>query len=210
MLKGIIYKTTNLVNGKIYIGQYSGHNKKYLGSGKLLRLAIKKYGVDKFIREILEECDTCLLNEKETYWIKKFNSFDKSIGYNMTETGRASHKGCHHSDSTKNIMSLQKLGDKNPNFGKPLSKEQKDKFTTKGLIRTEKWRLRLSKSKLGDKNPAFGKPAHNKDVSMSTNSKTKMSEAALLREKLSCPHCGKICAISQAKTHHFDNCKFKN
>ena len=40
----VIYKTTNLINGKIYIGKNKGNNNWYLGSGKLLIYAIKKYG----------------------------------------------------------------------------------------------------------------------------------------------------------------------
>jgi len=56
----IIYKTTNLINGKIYVGQHKTDIKEdgYLGSGKLLRLAILKYGINNFIREILATCDT--------------------------------------------------------------------------------------------------------------------------------------------------------
>ena len=51
----IIYKTTNLVNGKIYIGFYSGDRKSYLGSGVLIKKSIKKYGKDSFKRETSEE-----------------------------------------------------------------------------------------------------------------------------------------------------------
>ena len=36
-----IYKTTNLINGKIYIGQEKGNNINYLGSGKILKLSVK-------------------------------------------------------------------------------------------------------------------------------------------------------------------------
>ena len=42
-----IYKTTNLVNGKVYVGQEKWNNPNYLGSGKILRLAIKKYGIER-------------------------------------------------------------------------------------------------------------------------------------------------------------------
>ena len=40
----VIYKTTNMINGKIYIGQDIKNNPKYLGSGKILKLSIRKYG----------------------------------------------------------------------------------------------------------------------------------------------------------------------
>jgi hypothetical protein len=50
-----IYKTTNLINGKIYIGKHetSDLNDTYMGSGKVLMNAIKKYGKDSFKKEIL-------------------------------------------------------------------------------------------------------------------------------------------------------------
>lgn len=79
----IIYKTTNLINGKIYIGQDSHNNTKYLGSGTLIRKAIKQYGTDMFYKEVLEYCNTKkLLNEREIYWINALNSIDPNIGYN--------------------------------------------------------------------------------------------------------------------------------
>lgn len=45
----IIYKTTNKINGKIYIGRYCGNRSSYLGSGSYLKRAIRKYGKDNFI-----------------------------------------------------------------------------------------------------------------------------------------------------------------
>lgn len=55
-----VYKTTNNINGKYYIGKHSTFdlNDGYLGSGKILRLAIKKYGKQNFSREILRIFDT--------------------------------------------------------------------------------------------------------------------------------------------------------
>jgi len=70
----IIYKTTNLINSKIYIGQQSTNDINYLGSGKILKSAIKKYGEKNFKKEILEHCNSREeLNEREVYWIEKLN-----------------------------------------------------------------------------------------------------------------------------------------
>jgi hypothetical protein len=64
----IIYKTTNLINGKIYIGKDSKNNSKYLGSGLLLKRAILKYGKENFKKEILEECSSIEeLNQREIF-----------------------------------------------------------------------------------------------------------------------------------------------
>ena len=56
----IIYETTNIVNGKRYRGAHicDALDDKYLGSGKLLKKAIDKYGFDNFTRRILKECST--------------------------------------------------------------------------------------------------------------------------------------------------------
>lgn len=64
----IIYKTINIQSGKIYIGAHQTKNIEdgYLGSGWLLRYAIKKYGKESFIREILYYCnDRISMMEKE-------------------------------------------------------------------------------------------------------------------------------------------------
>lgn len=95
---GIIYKTTNKVNNKIYIGQHNKSDDNYLGSGSLILEAIKKYGKDNFVRETLEtvhdnniESFRKQLNDREIYYIKKFNTLDKSIGYNILPGGQSSH-----------------------------------------------------------------------------------------------------------------------
>lgn len=82
----IIYKTTNLINGKIYIGKDKHNNDKYLGSGKILKQAIAKYGRDNFVKEVIEECeDEKTWLEREVYWIDYFNSIKE--GYNIALGG---------------------------------------------------------------------------------------------------------------------------
>ncbi len=90
----VIYKTTCLVNNKIYIGQHQcGKNCKnkcsYLGSGSYFSSAIKKYGKKNFIKEILEENIKTFkaLDKREKYWIKKFDANNPDIGYNLTPGG---------------------------------------------------------------------------------------------------------------------------
>ncbi len=79
-----IYKTTCLINGKIYIGQCCRKDPKYLGSGVLITLAIKKYTKYCFEKEILRICkDQRELDTWEMIYISKFKSTDISIGYNI-------------------------------------------------------------------------------------------------------------------------------
>ena len=85
MKKFLVYKIKNNINGKSYVGQYSGLSfEKYFGSGKLIKLAIKKYGLENFSKTILEEClNKYELNEKEIFWIDKLKTIGN--GYNLTE-----------------------------------------------------------------------------------------------------------------------------
>lgn len=121
---GYIYKTTNLVNRKIYIGQKKSIkflDSKYLGSGVRLHSAIQHYGKENFQVILLEECNSKEeLDEREIYWIDKLNSRDENIGYNLSIGGgttagvTAWNKGkcgvCTHSEETKQKMSESRKG----------------------------------------------------------------------------------------------------
>jgi group I intron endonuclease len=82
-----IYKTTNLINGKIYVGKSLRNEDSYLGSGLQISGAISKYGKENFKKEILEECSEDVLNEREIYWIDFLNARDNRIGYNISIGG---------------------------------------------------------------------------------------------------------------------------
>lgn len=92
-----IYKITNKINGHAYIGQskdidkrFYEHKRKAFRKNdkeyeKTLYRAFRKYGLENFIFEILEECEEIDLNGKEKMYIKKYNTF--SNGYNETIGG---------------------------------------------------------------------------------------------------------------------------
>lgn len=106
---GFIYLTTNKINGKRYIGQrYYDEKEKwkeYLGSGNLLRDAIKKYGRNNFTVEILENCKTKeALNKREKYWIKKYNAIIDRSFYNIATGGTGGNVIAGYSEERRNEL----------------------------------------------------------------------------------------------------------
>lgn len=86
-----IYKIENLINGKIYIGQsieIEQRWKKHLTANDnfLIHKALRKYGKENFSFTILEECSLSSLDDREKYWINKYNSITPN-GYNMVTRG---------------------------------------------------------------------------------------------------------------------------
>ena len=86
---GVIYKATNLINGKSYIGQtkrdLDTRKKEHLKHGYALHNALVKYGMDNFEWSILEECDDSMLNDREVFWIDFYKTYQN--GYNETSGG---------------------------------------------------------------------------------------------------------------------------
>lgn len=109
-----IYKTTNLINGKYYIGKYAGSRSTYLGSGIALRKALEKYGRSNFKRDILEYCSSLQeLSDREKYWIKLFDAVNDPRSYNLTEGG---HGGFSH------VTEAHYLSKVNRRYGKKLER----------------------------------------------------------------------------------------
>jgi len=84
----VIYEIINTVNNKRYIGKDKHNNPNYFGSGVLINKAIQKYGKDKFIKIILEYCDSeSHMAEREKYWIEITNAQKSKQYYNIGEGG---------------------------------------------------------------------------------------------------------------------------
>lgn len=84
----VVYIIINLVNGKKYIGKDSKNSKYYMGGGKIIKDAIKKYGKHNFKKEILEYClDKKTLSEREKHWIEHFNAINSDFFYNILKGG---------------------------------------------------------------------------------------------------------------------------
>lgn len=95
-MNGYIYKITNLINGKIYIGkttsflkrrwyEHISSSKKESDKNRPLYRAMNKYGLENFKIEQIEEVQINFLSEREVYWINYYNSYRE--GYNATIGG---------------------------------------------------------------------------------------------------------------------------
>lgn len=110
-----IYKITNKINNKIYIGQvynktiYDRFNRHIkcaspTSSSKLAR-AIYKYGSDNFVIEEIDKANSLEeLNKKEIYWISYYNSTNHNIGYNLTNGGDGGNTYLCKTDEEMNII----------------------------------------------------------------------------------------------------------
>lgn len=92
-----VYKITNTLNGKVYIGQTVDYRKRKVGHFSYLRRnahrnsylqkSFNKYGESSFKMEIIKECAVDELDKLEIYYMRKYNSIDKTLGYNMVIGG---------------------------------------------------------------------------------------------------------------------------
>lgn len=144
MKKHYIYKITCIPNKKVYIGQTNSkkrrfsehkselrHNKHYC---QYMQNAFNKYGESNFSFEIIEECDTKDIDDRERYWIEKCKSNNKQHGFN-SESGGHDNKtlSVEHKakisvkvKGSKNPMyGVHRMGEDNPFYGKCLSEEAK-------------------------------------------------------------------------------------
>ncbi len=232
----LIYKITNKVNSKIYIGCHktSNVNDSYMGSGKLIKQAIKKYGLKNFTKEILYTFD----NPEDMFAMelelvnKEF--INDRITYNLKEGGIG---GFSYINNDPNIKEKQRnaikeafdnmtqdernekfghVGEANHNYGKSLSKETKQKLSEANTGRKHSAAANKKKSRPGPLNGMYGKKHSVSTLEKlkspkSEDHKQKISESKLgIKHKIvTCPHCNKSGGIVNMKRYHLDNCKFK-
>lgn len=153
-----IYKITNTINGRFYIGSAVSISKRWnvhksqLRNGKhhsaTLQRAWNKYGEDAFEFSVVEYVDRERLLEVEQEYIDRLNPCDPKVGYNISKMASA--------------VCLK--GPDNPNYGKPMSGMQKEKIRQSllGHEVSEETRTAISKSckglLTGRKNPMYGLP----------------------------------------------------
>ena len=181
-----IYRITNKANGKTYIGQhkYKKLNDSYMGSGVLIKKAIKKYGIENFKKEILysriQYKETA--DDMEKFAIAKERALGKAE-YNIADGGQGGNLG----EEVNKKISEAKKGKKRP----PISEETRKKMSvaSSGRLHSEETKKKISKSNKGKKRSEEyrrhhskmmrGKTPWNKDKSgyLSEETRKKMSEA---------------------------------
>jgi len=201
-----VYITTNLINGKQYVGDHSTNdlNDGYLGSGRpYLQRALRQYGKQNFKKEILEVFPSKkeAFNAQEKY-IQKYNTLFPN-GYNLSPTGGLGVRGCFShselskarisqsskgisrnknrkmSDETKQKISISKKGKTAWNKGIPMNEKTYANYISKnkGWHHSEESRQKISK------NNARNKPWLNKKMSEETRKKMSASRLGVKRGK---------------------------
>lgn len=167
----IIYKATNKINGKKYVGQtvFSLEKRRCQHINDALsnkdtyyfHNALRKHGPDNFEWTILHECGVIEeLNMLEMYYIRLYNTFEK--GYNLT-LGGDGMVGFEHSEESKKKMSDAQKGSKNHNYGKTFSEKHRRKMSEAqvGKYFSEKTRKKISRARtgkcVGKDNSMYGK-----------------------------------------------------
>lgn len=196
-----IYKITNTINNKFYIGVHKTDNPmdSYYGSGIVIQDAIKKHGKQNFKKEILFIFDNAIDAYNKEREIVNEDFVNDPNTYNMQVGGIPSIEWT----EERKIKASQRLSGINHfSYGKKLSEEHKRKIGLAGLGR------KMSRESI-ERGAAKrkGKPSPVKGRKLTDEDKAKKSLAALAREKLKCPHCDKECDPGNAKKFHFENCK---
>jgi hypothetical protein len=189
----IIYKTTNIITNKFYIGRHATSiiEDGYFGSGRSLHRSIKKYGKENHIREILEFCQNQEeLMKRESEIVTEELLKDKNC-MNLCLGGGFGFHGPH-LETTKNQISKFFSGKKyeelheNPELEK---KKRADGVKNHWASMTEKEREARKES-------------------LKNRSKSHPSKG-LKQKTVQCPHCLKEGGISAMKKNHFIKCKLR-
>ena len=202
-----LYQITNLINRKIYVGVHKTNNLDdgYMGSGKILKMDISRYGIENFEKTILETFDTydeMFAREKE---IVNEEFLSRPDVYNLRRGGFG---GFDYLNSIKTFEDRSKMG-KSCHINNPSL--AKDNFSC-----SLDERLRRASRATITKKEKYGKDYFsniNKDRPKSDDHKLKLSLSAKanqhLYEDIECPHCKKVGAKNAMIRWHFDNCKQK-
>lgn len=159
-----IYKITNLLDGKMYIGKHKTSNidDGYMGSGMLLKRAIMKHGIENFHKEWLMFCED---EEEMNYMERVFVDqtwVDRSDTYNLKLGGEGggcgTNKGYHFTEEQKKRLSEARKGIPSKRKGTHMSEELKKRLSiTQKQRMTHEMKERISKTLTGRRKPEHSK-----------------------------------------------------
>jgi group I intron endonuclease len=185
-----VYKATNKITNKVYIGfdsswpkRWFWHKSQFNKKDTKFYRAVRKYGWNNFDWEIIYQSKDRehTLKKMESYFITEYNSY--KIGYNSTLGGEGTN-GYKQKEEHKRKIAESKIGKKRPPATEDSRKKMSESMLGKNKApKTYEHRLKISKSLRGRK-PVW--------------------------KNVECPHCGKKCGENVAYRWHFDRCKMVN
>ena len=175
---GYIYLTINKVNHKTYVGQKTLKNKtwdkdNYLGSGKILKCAIKKYGRENFEKFLIQFCYSKEeLNKQEIFWIAEYRKRGLAQ-YNIANGGEGGvfkgrppwnkgKTGVYSDEVLKRLSEACKGRKCSEETKRKMSESHKGNQNHKGKYHSEETKRRISKAKKGVKLPPLSEEAKRK------------------------------------------------
>lgn len=177
----LVYKITNLIDGRYYIGQHKTRNPtdSYMGSGKYIRRAIEHHSVENFVKEIMFDFDNFHdMNNKEKELVPVNECFPNNpMSYNLVEGGSGQLSDEVKKQISETLKSSGKVaGMNNPMFGYHWSEEQRkhQSEVMKGRPVSDEFRAECRIRCSGEGNPMYGK--HHTD-----EARKKMSDAVKQR-----------------------------
>lgn len=210
-----IYKITNKINNKTYIGfdsnfprrirQHYNHSKRGVVSD--FYDDIRKYGWENFSKDILFQSfdrEICL-NEMEKHFIQEYNS--KEDGYNRTTGGQGTFGSKRPKSDTWCKEHSQKMKKSNPRFGYVFTEEEKIHHSKK---MKEYYEKNPDKKLYGEKNGMYGK-SHDEEWRKNHSEKMKnnLNSVNAMTKKTTCVHCGYTTTLGNIARYHNDKCKSK-
>ncbi len=202
-----LYQVTNKVNGKIYVGVHKTKDlgDGYMGSGKVIKLAIEKHGLENFVKVILESFE-----DQEAMYAREKEIVDEEFlarpdTYNLRRGGQggfdylnkyfpAPFKGNRHSEEVRvflrekaknqkhSVETKKKISENNWAKTAPEVQRKHSAEIAKSRIRTVEENLKISESLKGRSSP---------------------------KRDVTCPWCNKVGKDNIMRRWHFDNCKIK-
>lgn len=225
-----IYKITNRVNSKVYVGMTStslhkrllGHIRNSKKPKFRLHQAISKHGKDNFYIEELDVAENQNdANILERYWIDELKSTNYDIGYNMANGGSGksiilseeiklkisqsvqAHRNGLTDDEKKNLT-------RSANMSKTGMQESEESRKLKSEVQTKRWELSTEEERkqhgIVSRN-GISEEGKRRSIVALNSAYSPAREPGLKKKQITCPCCGLVGGVPVMKRFHFENCK---